>query len=137
MNEPDSAVIIGNFEVSLTLTDKRTIKMSGYVFNKDTPEDLNVRLDAAQDALDRQAIRCDIANKESQIANLTQGLEFHAEHFEELVAKKQNVGKLTTQEKQLIGKFDQDVRGAQAQIRSLQAAVAAGRQKINGAMAHE
>jgi hypothetical protein len=127
-----TSVIVGNFEVSVTLTDKRTIKMSGYVYNGETPEEINQALDLVNDALDRQQVRYDVVNKESQIESITQNLEVHRDHFNELVEKRNKAGKLTSQEKQMIDKYDSDVRGAVRSVESLKAAVAAGRKKLNG-----
>lgn len=135
MKEDGDTVIVGNFEVALTLTTNRTIKMSGYVYNKDTPEEINHRLDQFQDAIERQAVRCDVTNKEAQIDAMMAQLEGHADHFSSIVEKKNSGQKLTSQDKALIDKYDMDVRGAKKSIESLQAAVKKGKSRLNGAAA--
>lgn len=132
-----ATIIVGNYEVAMQLTQQRTIKISGYVYADESNEAVNARLDAAQDALDRQYIRADIVSKEAQIEAAMQSLVVHREHFDSVVQKKNardrgEQVRLTTQDKEMIGKYDQDVKAVNAQIASLQAAIAKGRQKING-----
>ncbi len=132
-----NTIIVGNYEVAMHLTQQRTIKVSGYIYADETNEAVNARLDAAQDALDRQYIRADITNKEAQLAAAAESLNIHRQHFEVVVQKKtaRERGEkvhLTTQDKQLIDKYDSDVKAVNAQIASLQAAIAKGKQKLNG-----
>ena len=137
MKASGDTIIVGNYEVAMQLTQQRTIKVSGYIYADESNEDVNARLDAAQDALDRQYIRADIVSKEAQIEAAMQSLVVHRQHFESVVEKKTAREKgervhLTTNDKQLIEKYDQDVKAVNAQIASLQAAIAKGKQKING-----
>lgn len=131
-------LIVGNYEVTMQLTQQRTIRLSGYVYANESNEAVNARLDAAQDALDRQYIRADIVTKEAQIESAMQSLVVHREHFDAVVQKKNardrgEQVRLTTQDKEMIGKYDSDVKAVNSQIASLQAAIAKGKIRLNGA----
>lgn len=123
----------GNFECAVNLTDRRTLKVTGCLFLEDTPAEMHARIDVAQDLLDRQAVRCDIVQKEAQVAGHLQNLENMKEAYAALVAKKQKARKLTSQEELALANFDPSVKQSMAMIDSLRAAIASGKQKINGA----
>ena len=125
-------VITGNFEVAVALTDRRSLKMTGYIYNDDEAVDVNTRLDAYQDALDRQAIRSDLVNKEAQIAGHLANLEHLRDSFEGLVAIGKTGKKLTSQQKAQIDSYDVTVANAHKMIEGLRAAIKEGKQKING-----
>lgn len=143
-DKPDgNTIICGNAEMSLQLTQTRTLKISCYIYAGEDTDALNDRIDAMQDVIDRQAVRCDITNKEAQIDAVTGSMRQYREHVAMLVEQKTLVDrgekKLTSQEKlqlkQQIEKSDADLRNFNAQIESLQAAVKKGRSRLNGAAA--
>ncbi len=138
MNEKGETIIVGNYEVTMQLTQQRTIRVSGYIYADESNTAVNARLDAAQDALDRQFVRSDIVSKEAQLEAAANSLDIHRQHFEVVVQKKTAKERgekihLTTQDKQLIDKYDSDVKAVNAQIASLQAAIAKGKLRLNGA----
>lgn len=134
MTEPRT--ITGNFEVAVSLTDRRSLKVSGYFFSDDVLEEMNKRVDMAQQVLDRQVVYCDVINKEAQIAGHEQNLENIKENFEGLKLIEKGGKKLTSQQKLTMDQFDPTIRSALKQIDSLRAAVKAGRAKLNG-VAHD
>jgi len=130
MTEEAKRVITGNIDLTLNLTDRRGIKISGYVYSDDTPKDLNERVDRLQDVLDRQAIRCDITVKEAQIAGHVQNLQSFKQSYAGMLAI-QNAGKkLTSQQKNAIDNYAPSVERAEAEIASLRAAIAEARKKL-------
>lgn len=130
-----SPVIVGNFEVALALTQSRTIKMMGYVFKEDAAEDINARVDAMQDVIDRQAVRSDVQNKEAQKAAALEALEQHAGFMADMADKQKSNKPLATVEKERLKTTDGTVRGLKRNIASLEAAIEAGKKKLNGAHA--
>lgn len=131
--EDGETVIIGNFEVSHQLTQQRTMRVTGYIYNKDTPEAINARIDIMQDAMDRQFIRCDVVNKEAQEKATMAALENHRQVIDDLIKKRDEGKKLSSQEKQTIDRWDDNLRNGKAQMASLRSAIAEGRKKLNGA----
>ncbi len=125
--------------MSLQMTDKRVLKISCYIYAGEDSDELSKRLDALQDVLDRQAVRCDVVNKEAQIDAVMAGMLQYREHVAQLVEKKHEAEKggkkLSSQERLQVDKLDADLRNFNAQIESLQAAVKKGKQRLNGAAA--
>ena len=123
----------GSFSITLNLTDKRQIMMSGYVYKDDTQEQINTRVDLFQEILDRQLIRADLASKEAQITSLEGGMEQLRAHYDALVRVSQTGRKLTSQQKLQVEQFDVSVAANTKQRDSLRAAIDEGRKKLNGA----
>ena len=128
----EQRTLSGNFEFTAVLTDKRQLRMTGYVYSDDDAHAINARLDSFQDAIDRQMIRADIVNKEAEGARIDASLEALTQHNAELIELQKN-GKLTSQQKQQLSQFESSVRFHLKQKESLGAAVAAGKKKLNGA----
>lgn len=125
-------VAIGNFTITLNLSDKRGLSVQGVIYSDDTPKELNERLDMFQDVLDRQHIRADVQNKEAQINQLIESLEPAAQGYEDLVELKKKGKRLTSQQLQSLDHYDTNVRSVKRNVESLQHAVRAGRMKLNG-----
>ena len=120
----------GNREITLNLTQARGIKVTGYIYSDDTPDEINKRIDTFQRCLDRQAVAVDIVTKEAQIEAHQAGLENGAQHYQNLISEKQAKGKLNSQQKAQLERYDADVRGVQLQISSLQSAIARAKAKL-------
>lgn len=130
-------LVSGNCEVGVNLTDRRYIKMTAVVYSDDTPDDLSRRIDAMQDQLDRQVIRCDIVVKEAQIAMEDVNLRSLKEGYAALVDMRNKGRKITSQQKMQIDNFDQTLEKTIERRASLEAAIAEGKKKLalNGAAA--
>lgn len=128
--ESGNRTLAGNFECTLNLTDKRGIRVTGYIYSDDTAQQVNARVDAMMDVLDRQAIRADIVTKRAQIEGLTQNLQQHRDHYVALVEKKNTVKSLTSAEKKQIEDYDPQVKKAMEMIASFQSAIDAGEKKL-------
>lgn len=128
--ESGTRTVAGNFEITHNLTDKRGLRITGYIYSDDTKEEMNSRIDLAMDLVDRQFIRADIMNKEAQIATLTGNLDLVSQGYEEIIAKREGGAKLTSVDKQKIEKYDADVRGMKKHIEFLQAGISAARKKL-------
>lgn len=136
MNEEHqpTAAVVGNFEFTAVLTDKRQLRMTGYVYSDDDASVLDRRLDSFQDSIDRQMIRADIVNKEAEKARIDASLEALIQHNEELLSLSK-AGKLASAQKQQLAQFESSVRFHTKQKESLSAAIAEGRKKLNGSAA--
>src|SRR5438552_10773996 len=128
----DKRLATGNFEITAVLTDKRQIRMTGYVYSDDTDKEVNERVDHYQDVVDRQLIRADVANKEAQVISNEANLELLAQHFQELTILEKEGKKLNSQQRQQAQHHESSVRGIKRQNESLRAAIAEGRKKLNG-----
>jgi len=120
---------LGHFTLTLNLTDRRGIQVQAVQYSDDTPEELNKRLDALQDVLDRQAVRFDIIDKQARIRSFETGLEAMKETMEGMSAKQKKGMKLTSSEKEHVGNYSRQVDHAKKQIASLEADIAEARKK--------
>jgi hypothetical protein len=131
-------LITGTVTVKLMLTQTREIMVSGHLYSDDTPDKVNQRIDEWQDALDRQAVRCDIVNKEAQIAALEQGMKDALERGETLKAKhaasrdlqRPDRVKFTSAEEKELNQMVLNAQGWKKQAESLRAAISAAKLKI-------
>lgn len=126
------AAVVGNFEITVNLTDKRQLRMTGYVYSDDNTPLVNARIDSYMDVIDRQMVRADIITKEAEIATSEASLEAITAHNEELL-NLQKVGKLTSQQKQQFAQFESSMRFHVKMRDSAKAALAEARRKLNGA----
>ncbi len=124
--------LAGNFELTIVLTDKRQLRMTGYVYSDDDAASIDARLDQFQNALDRQAIRADVVLKEAEITQLDTNLEALVQHNDALMNLQKGAAKLTATQKQQLAQFEQSVRWHTQQKESKAAAIAAARRKLNG-----
>jgi hypothetical protein len=131
MSDEQQRALSGSFVLGLTLTDKRTIQMTGYVYSDDTPDQLNRRLDWFQDTMSRQLVRADITAKEAEIAKSDAAIVELAEHFDMLQQKKKK-GSLSSQEKSNLDQYEASVRHWERTKESAAAAILAAKLKLNG-----
>lgn len=130
--------IAGNFQCQMQLSQQRNIVVTGYIYSDDNAEKINERLDAYQDALDRQFVRCDIVNKEAQLTAQVAQLEGIRNALEELAAKGASDGlssekpkhRLTSTQKQQLQNGEQTMKHHLANIDLLRAAIKEGRAKL-------
>jgi flagellar hook protein FlgE len=127
--ESGKRTLAGNFECTLNLTDKRGIRMTGYMYSDDNEKVINARVDLAMRVLDRQGIRADLITKRAQIEAHTENLKRHRDHYQALVEKKATA-KLTSAETKQLVDYEPQVRAAMNLIDSLQAAIDAGEKKL-------
>lgn len=129
-DEVKPTVIVGGFQVTLNLTDKRGLSMTGHVYLDDQPKDINARIDMFQDVLDRQAIRADLITKRALIVQHNENLSRYGDHYQSLVRKQKGARKLTPAEKLELDNYDTGVAKASEMIQSLESAIAAGEAKL-------
>lgn len=141
MDEKDAAqrFVKGTFNCQMQLSQNRMLTITGHVYDTDSKEDTNARIDEAMDSLDRQFIRCDIVNKEAQIANLLENVKLIRDDMETLAARDAGTGlsaerpqkaRLTSVEKERLQKGDQVAKQNLATVDALQAAIRAARAKL-------
>jgi hypothetical protein len=126
----EATVVTGTFQVTLNLTDKRGLSMTGHVYLSDSPKDINARIDLYQDVLDRQAIRADLITKRALIVQHNENLSRYSEHYQSLVRKQRGARKLTPAEKLEVDNYDSGVAKASEMIQSLESAIAAGEARL-------
>lgn len=136
--DPGERVVTGTFQAEIQLTQQRRLVITGHLYSDDTLVEMNARIDMAQDALDRQYVRCDLVNKRAQRENLLGHIKQQLEQLEELKAKQlatngTNGGqrvKLTSQQQQILKQGDEAVRGAKKNIEMFDGLIAEAEKKL-------
>jgi uncharacterized phage infection (PIP) family protein YhgE len=132
--------ISGNFQVQMNLSQHRNLVITGYLYSDDSLEQINKRLDDAQDAMDRQFVRVDIVSKEAQVRAILADVERQRDALAELAAKnaaggdglseKKPHARLSSVERQKLQNGEQSMKGLLAHVDSLRAAIKEGRDKL-------
>lgn len=135
-NADATRAISGNFEVTMQLSQQRHLKVTGYIFTDDTIDEINKRVDVAQDVLERQFMRVDVTNKAAQIESMEANIKAIQEHTEGLVAKRKEGKSLTSQEKQQLANSGAQLDKMREIIATTQNAISAAKIKLNGASPH-
>ena len=91
--------VTGNFTLQATLPQGKTFSVSGYIYEGESIESLNQRVDLIHDACDRQRTRAEIPELELVLESKLKHLEDAKTHYLALNNKKELNGKLTSQEK--------------------------------------
>lgn len=128
-------LVEGNFQITHQLTQQRSITMSGYLYHGESANELNARIDALQDVMDRQFVRADLKKKEAEREQYVAGMNQHLEHLEKLRASMEATNghakrKLSSQERQQLDREAETTEGAKKHIASLDAAIAAAREYL-------
>lgn len=119
---PSGQNILGTFTLAAQLPNQRTIQVMGYVFETESLESLNDRLDMFQESIERQRSRCEIPELEAKREQMIRGMEQIKEVLAELNDKQKSSGQLSSNERlalrnhQLnIKKLSEDIdKGAEA-----------------------
>lgn len=133
--------VTGTFQATMQLTQARSLMVTGHLYSDDTAAELNGRIDMAQDAIERQAVRCEIANKEQQIKGQVEAIAHFRDQLEDLRARQNPAGhspnaprpaKLSSQEKLALENGARTILKAEESIEKLQGEIAEARKKLEG-----
>jgi hypothetical protein len=128
--------VVGTFQADIQLTQQRRLTITGHLYDNDSPQAVNRRIDIYQDALDRQYIRCDLVSKRAQRENILAAIE---EHVRDLTALRVSQGgedrpKITSQQRELLKRGDESIERHRKSIQMLDALIAAAEAKIGMAV---
>lgn len=121
---PASNAITGNFTIQATLPNGKTMNISGYVYDGESIESVNDRVDLFHDILDRQRVRSEIPELEAKRDQTVAALGQMRDVMTNLDKKKSEGVKLTSQEKQTLENLALSVKHAQENIQKGETAIA-------------
>lgn len=122
--------VMGNFQLTATLPQGKTITVSGYVFEGEAAESLSQRLDLLHDVIDRQRTRAEIPELEVKLEQSIKRLDEIRAHYAALLDVKGKGGKLSTQQKQALDVMDINVNKHVEDIEKGRVAIAEARAKV-------
>lgn len=104
--------ITGQFTLQAQLGNNagKSFSVTGYIYDGESKESLNQRIDLLHDVADRQRTRAEIPAIEAEVDSWRERLEGNRVHFALLLKKRDAGQKLTTQEKQQLDVMDVNVK---------------------------
>lgn len=121
--KPSESTILGNFNLQATLPNGRSINIAGYVFDGESLESLNDRLDNFQSAIDRQRARCEVETLETTREQRIQAMHDYLAALGDFEAKQKKGFTLSSQEKMMLQNKATNLRKMQDDIRKGEEAI--------------
>lgn len=87
----DGDLTTGNFTIQASLPQGKSITMSGYVFAKNTQEEISKQIDTFHDVIDRQRARAEIPELEARLDVKFAELRNHKDHVESIIKARQKI----------------------------------------------
>jgi chromosome segregation ATPase len=128
--DPSGVAVTGNYNLSATLPNGKTFAVSGYLYDGESFESVNARVDILHDVLDRQRTRAEIPELEAKRDQMIKQLDQMREHMSSLDMKQSAGGKLTSQEKLAITNISNSVGKVQEEIDKGTQAIADAKAKV-------
>lgn len=127
---PSDRPILGNFQLQAQLPNSRSVSITGYVFEGESVESLNERLDQLQEAIERQRARCEIPELEAKLEMLEKQMRDYLEHLEGLDQKRQQAGQtLSSQERMTLSQRKVNMDRFKKELEKGREAIAEARRK--------
>ena len=97
---PALGPITGNFTLTAQLAGSsgRSVSVAGYIYDAESAESLNARMDVIQEVIERQRTRCEIPELEAKREQMVKGLEQARDVLAEMEQRRKNGERLTSNE---------------------------------------
>lgn len=100
----------GQFQITAELPNRRGIGCHVSVLQGETLEDINRKIDLAQEVIERQRLRCEIPELEAKRDQMLKSVEQARDVLTELEEKQKAGQSLSSQEKMNIGNMRQNIK---------------------------
>jgi len=119
----DQTAVLGNFQINLPAPNGASVSISGYVYESESLESLNERMDTCREALLRQQAILEIPVLEKTIEVQAKMLEDHRKAYADLLERSKAKHKLTSQD-------EASMRNLPVQIKQIEKFLEEGQMKI-------
>lgn len=128
---PAQAQITGNFTLTAQLAGSsgRSFTVAGYIYDGESIESLNQRLDALNEVIDRQRVRSEIPELEAKREQMVTGMKQAREVLAEMEDKRNRGETLSSQERLNMKNLSVNIAKATEEIDKGAVAIAEARQK--------
>ena len=130
MQDPATLAVTGNYSLQAQLPNGKTFSVSGYLYNKESIESINQRIDLLHDVVDRQRLRAEIPELEAKRDQMIKQLDQMRDHMAGLERKKDAGGKLSSQEKLALDNIRQSLSKVMEEIDKGTSAIADAKKKV-------
>lgn len=127
---PATGAITGQFVLTAALAGSsgRSMNITGYIYDGESIQSLNERLDALQEVIERQRTRAEIPELEAKREQLIKGVG-NARDVLVALEEKQRTGGLSTSERQQIGNMRVSISKMLEEIDKGEAAITEAKQR--------
>ena len=126
---PATRAVMGNFSIGAQMANGKSFSVSGYLFDKESEESLNARLDILHDVTDRQRLRSEIPELEAKRDQMIKQLDQIKEHMLAIEKKKATGKPLPTQERVALENINVNLEKLQKDIDKGAVAIAEAKAK--------
>jgi chromosome segregation ATPase len=123
MNPKDTAVL-GNFQINLPAPNGASVSISGYVYEAESLESLNDRMDTCREALLRQQAILELPELEKKIEMYATMLEQHQKAYAALLEKKRGKVKIASAEESQLTNLPTQIKQITSELEKGKAAIA-------------
>lgn len=124
------ALVTGNFSIQATMPNGKTINVSGYLYEGESVESVNNRVNLFHDIVDFQRTRSEIPELEARRDQGVVALNQMKDVLASLEAKQKNGGKLTSQEKLTIQNMGTNITRVTEDIEKGEKAIFDAKKKV-------
>lgn len=122
--------VTGNFTIQAQMPMGKSITVSGYVYSKNSPDEINKQINLLHDAVDYQRSRAEIPELEVKLEQRYKALKDLRDALAGLLTRQDSGSKLTSQEKKAIGDMSKSVEHLQADIEKGEEAIRLAKDKV-------
>lgn len=134
MNEnPATQAITGNFTLQAQLPQGKMFTINGYIYDGESVESINQRVDLLHDVVDRQRTRAEIPEIEAKVNQTIEMLSDNAKHYGILLARRDKGQTLKSNEKLMLEQMDVNTNAFKEKIEDGRKRLAEMRASLNGA----
>jgi predicted nucleic acid-binding Zn-ribbon protein len=94
----EQTAVLGNFQLNLPAPNGASVSISGYVYESESLDSLNERMDTCREALLRQQAILEVPVLQKEVEALERMLEDHRKAYADLLERSKAKSKLTSQE---------------------------------------
>lgn len=129
--QPPYGAAQGNFTLVAQLAGQsgRSIQVQAYIFDGESKESLNGRIDLLQDIIERQRLRCEIPELEARRDQMVKGLQQAREILSDLEAKQRKGETLSSQERMNMRNMRANIEKVNDEIKKGTEAISDARRK--------
>lgn len=120
----ESTPVLGNFAINLPAPNGASVSISGYIYEAESLESLNERMDVAREALTRQQQILELPELEKKIEMYATMLEQHQKAYASLLEKKKAGVKVASQDQAQLTNLPIQIKQITNELEKGKAAVA-------------
>lgn len=119
----EQTAVLGNFQINLPAPNGASVSISGYVYESESLESLNERMDTCREALIRQQAILEVPVLQKEVEALERMLEDHRKAYADLLERSKSKARLTSQD-------EASMRNLPVQIKQIETKLKEGVGKI-------